>query len=190
MHALNASPNSPTPLQSVTIKWVADEMARQALINDLMARTEFSDTWPFMDWVDEAAADQDTRILGAYNADLDQWAGFIAYRSEFHIKPEKPGKALLEAEISIESLYITEQERRNGVAATLMQLAMEAVNASIQALRAQNLLLNLDLRLNFIADCFSEPAHKVASNGLNRLCSLQGEKIEVQSQITLSVDDE
>lgn len=190
MHALNASTNSPAPLQSVTIKWVDDEATRQALIDDLMARTEFSDTWPFMDWVDEAAADQNTRTLGAYSTDVSQWAGFIAYRSEFSVRPEKPGKARLEAEISIESLYVTEQERKNGIAATLMQLAMDAVNASIQAIRAQHLLLKLDVRITFAADCFSEPAYKLASNGLNRLCSLQVEKIEVQNQITLSVDDD
>jgi GNAT superfamily N-acetyltransferase len=189
MQALNVSANS-APLQSVTIRRVADEPTRQALVDDLMARTEFSDTWPFMDWIEEAVADAATKTLGAYNTAVSQWAGFIAYRSELNIRPEKPGRALLEVNISVESIYVTEQERGKGVANTLMQLAMDAVNAAIQALRAQHLLLKLDARINFTADCFSEPAYKIVSSGLNRLCSLQTEQVEVQNQIALSIDEE
>lgn len=190
MHALTTSKNKLIPIESETIKWIVDEPSRRALIDDLMVRTEFSDTSPFMDWIEEAAADPATRILGAYSTDIGQWAGFITYRPEFLISPKKPGTASLETEISIESLYVTEQERQNGVASRLMQLAIDAVNTSIQMVRAQNPLLKLSLRITFIADCFSEPAHKIASQGLSRLCSLQLEPIDVQNQITISLEDE
>jgi GNAT superfamily N-acetyltransferase len=189
MHALSDKAIGTAPLQSVTIRWVDDETSMQMLVDDLMARTEYSETWPFMDWVEEAAADQDTRLLGAFNTDTGQWAGFIAFRSESQIKPDKPGKALVEAEVSIESLYVTEEERRSGIGTTLMQLAIDFVNASIQALRAKHMLLKLDIRINFIADCFSEPAFKIASNGLEKLCALQAEKVSVQNQVTLAVED-
>ena len=189
MHALNHETIERAPLQSVTIKWIDDDTSSKMLIDDLLARTEFSDTWPFMDWIEEATADQDTRLLGAFNSDSNQWAGFIAFRLELQIKPDKPGKALIEAEVSIESLYVTEEERKKGVGSVLMRLAIDSINASIQSLRAKHVLLKMDIRLSFIADCFSEHAFKIASNGLSKLCALQGETIVVQDQITLSIED-
>jgi hypothetical protein len=190
MPALLNSKIPSSPLQSVSVKWITSETTRQALLDDLLTRTEFSETWPFMEWIEEAAADQATKILGAYNSGIEQWAGFITFRSEFSIKPAKPGQATLTAEISVDSLYITEQERGKGMATTMMQIAVDSINASIQAVRAQNLLLKLDLHINFTADCFSHEAQKIALDGLTRLCSLQTEKIEVANRITLFSDDE
>jgi GNAT superfamily N-acetyltransferase len=189
MHALNDKAVGTAPLQSVTIKWVDDEETMQMLLDDLIARTEYSETWPFMDWVEEAAADNDTRLLGAFNADTAQWAGFIAFRLELQIKPQKPGQANVEAEVSIESIYVTEEERKSGIGTTLMQIAIDTINTSIQSLRAKHVLLKLDIHISFVADCFSEPAFKIASNGLKKLCALQAEKIVVQDQITLAMED-
>ncbi len=189
MHALIDKASGTAPLQSVTIKWIDDETSIDELIDDLMMRTEHSETWPFMDWVEEASADRDTRLLGAFNTDLGQWAGFIAFRPDLQLRPQQPGKAKLEVEMSIESLYVTEGERNSGIGTTLMQLAVDSVNASIQAIRAKHVLLALDIQINFVADCFSEQAFKIASSGLAKLYALQSERVIVQNQITLSLEE-
>jgi GNAT superfamily N-acetyltransferase len=178
------------PLQSVAIKWVVGEEARAALTDDLMARTEFSDTSPFMDWVEEAGADTHTQILGAYNSDLNQWAGFLACRTEYEIKPERPGKAKLATEIQIESLYVTESERGKKIASVMMEMAMDAINNSIEEMRTKNLLLKMDVEITFIADCGSAESYQVASKGLNRLLFLRKDVSAMKNQISLVGDQE
>lgn len=178
-----------TPLQSVAIKWVTDEKNRAELVNDLMTRTEYSDTSPFMDWVEEASADIKTKTLGAYNSDIGQWAGFLAFRTEYKIMPEKPGKARIVAEIQIESVYLTEQERGKCIANVLMEMAIDSINGEIENIKANNMLLKMSVEIAFIADCFSDAACHVATKGLNRLMFLNKDAA-VQNHITLVLDEE
>lgn len=177
-------------LQSISIRWITNPEDRDAIIDDLMDRTEHSDTWPFMDWVDEAFSDPAISLLGAYNSDLGMWAGFFAFRYEQKVAPVRPGVATIHGEFSMEYAYMTESERKHGISDTMVMISINHVNETIEAARAENPLLRWNISIAVAADCFDAASEKLARKSITYIQAHQGNDLLLQDRVTTQLEDE
>lgn len=160
------------------VEEISNRDIADAVCDAMYAQSQYLETWPFMDWLDEAVSDPEIRLFGIRD---QHWRGFLAYSVENN--PVLHAARQSERVILLRYLYVGESSQNQRFGSRLCEAVSSPMIGSVWKLAHEDQSAGRDTSVILRADIFSAAAyiaiHKCFSQVQNEFSGLKNIQISV-----------